>query len=82
LAFELPYDIGPGSYTLNYFTDYKALYISPSGAKHYAVRGNLNVSSHNLVSQEINAGFDIYLEEHEGKGVVRITVGDFEINYE
>ena len=82
LSFELPFDIAPGTYTLNYFTPYKALYISPDGRTHYAVKGDLEVTSHNLVNQEIKANFNTYLKEYEGTGEVHLTDGYFEINYE
>ncbi len=82
LNFELPYDIGPGKYELNYFTEYKALYISSDGRKHYAVRGTIEIASHNLVNQEIEADFNIYMEEHDGTDIVDLTKGNFKVKYE
>ncbi|HAW51089.1 MAG TPA: hypothetical protein DCX54_01995 [Flavobacteriales bacterium] len=82
LSFELPYDIAPGKYNLNYFTKYKAYYITSDERTHYAVKGNLEITSHNIVNNEIEALFDIYMEEHEGTGNTRFTNGEFKITYE
>lgn len=82
LSFEIPYDIGPGKYNLNYFTKYKANYITSDERTHYAVTGELEITSHNLVNQEIEALFSIYMEEHEGTGIARFSNGKFKITYE
>ena len=82
LTFEIPELTGPGKYELNYFTNYKAQYTAPDNAKHYAVSGNLEIVSNNLVKKELIAKFDIYMEEHEGTAVSRFTEGEFEVIYE
>lgn len=82
LSFEIPYDIAPGNYNLNFFTIYSALYITSDERTYYAVSGDLEITSHNLVSQELNATFEIYMEEHEGSGIAKLTNGQFAITYE
>jgi hypothetical protein len=82
LTFELPELIGPGNYELNFFSNYKAIYTSIAGKKHYAVSGNIEVLSHNLAKREIVANFDIVTEAHEGDGIVKFTEGEFKIIYE
>lgn len=82
LTFELPELIGPGTYTLNYFTNYKAVYTNVAGKNHYAVNGNLTVLSHNLVSRRIEATFDMLTEAYESGGTIRFTEGEIDIVYE
>jgi len=82
LTFELPEIIGPGNYNLNFFTNYKATYTNIAGKKHYAVSGNIEIISHNLVKGEIEANFDVITEAHEGGGSVKFTEGEFKITYE
>ncbi len=82
LTFELPELIGPGDYTLNYFTKYKAVYTDVSGKNYYATDGNLEIISHNLVNRQIEAKFDIRVEAHEGGGTAQFSEGEFTIIYE
>lgn len=82
INFEIPELIGPGNYALNYFTNYKSLYINIAGKKHYAVNGSLEVVSHNLVSRQIEAKFEMETEAHEGGGIIDLTEGELNIIYE
>ena len=82
LSFEFPYDIAPGKYNVNYFTNYSAYYISSDERTHYAVKGDLEIKSHNIVNQEIEAVFDIDMEEHEGTGLAHFSNGKFKVTYE
>jgi hypothetical protein len=82
LTFEFPEMIGPGTYNLNYFTNYKAVYTNVAGKNHYAVNGNLTIVSHNLVSRRIEATFDMLTEAYDGGGTIKFTEGEIDIVYE
>jgi hypothetical protein len=82
LNFELPVDIGPGKYVLNYFTNYRSLYTDLAGVKFYAVQGILEVESHDLFSREIRATFNQSMEAHEEGGAAVLSEGAFNISYD
>lgn len=81
LVLEFPDLTAPGSYELNYFTNYKAVFTNSAGKKHYAISGTLEVISHNLIKREIEATFNVILEAHEGGGKVSLTEGSFLVVY-
>ena len=82
LSFELPEKIPPGTYELNYFTKYKAIYTASNNTKYYAVRGNIEIISHNLVKSELEANFDVLMDAHEDMGESNFTEGNFLVVYE
>ena len=82
LRFELPGEIAPGNYVLNYFTNYKAVFTDVAGNTYYAVDGLLEIESHNLAEKKITGSFDMNAEAHEDGGTADFTEGTFTINYD
>lgn len=82
ITFELPEEISPKEYDLNYFTKYKCSYTNSAGTRFYATSGKLRITSHNLVTRNIEGSFSIKMEGHQGGGNVNVTEGMFDITYE